>query len=52
MNDGRESGGPELLPGPVVQVPPQAGGVVLRVSAKPLKLGGAGPTLKTLSVAH
>ena len=41
------SGGFELLPGLLVQVSPQAGGLVLMAEAKPLKLSGAGPPLST-----
>src|SRR5439155_13985265 len=48
MKDGSVSGGLELLPGLEVQVSPQAGGFVLMVAAKPLKLSGAGPPLSTL----
>src|SRR6476660_6364442 len=40
-NAGRLAGGDELLPGPVVQVPPQVGGLVV-VLAKPLN-DGTGP---------
>lgn len=50
MKDGSTSGGAPLLPGPVVHVPPQLGGVLLKVFAKPLKLSGAGPPLNELSV--
>src|SRR5260370_22071525 len=46
MKDGTLAGGAGLLPGPVVQLPPQLGGVALRLLAKPLKLGGACPLLK------
>jgi hypothetical protein len=50
--DGMLSGGPELLPGSVVHVPPQLGGVVLLWLAKPLKLAGAVPPLKEFSFHH
>jgi hypothetical protein len=49
MKGGIVSGGFELLPGLLVQVSPQAGGLVLTSEAKPLKLSGAGPPLSTLS---
>src|SRR6266852_5659672 len=52
MKEGTVAGGPELFPGSVIHVPPQAGGVVLVVSAKPLKASGAGPPLSELSFAH
>jgi hypothetical protein len=52
MKDGTATGGAELLPGLVVQLPPQLGGVVLRVLAKPLKLGGACPPLKEFAFDH
>src|SRR5437870_5515323 len=45
-------GGDALLPGEVVQVPPQGGGVVLRVWAKPLKEDGAGPPERLLRLDH
>jgi hypothetical protein len=38
MKGGRLLGGPELLPVPLVHVPPQAGGFGLVELAKPLKL--------------
>lgn len=40
-----ETGG-GLLPGPVVQVPPQAGGVAAGEPAKPLKDGSTGPPVR------
>ena len=49
MKGGIVSGGLELLPGRLVQVSLQAGGLVLTSEAKPLKLSGAGPPLSTLS---
>ena len=51
MNDGTVAGGPELLPGSVVQGCPQAGGLLVE-SAKPLKLFGAPPPLSELLFAH
>ena len=44
------SGGGELLPGSALQLIPQAG--VPGLSAKPLKLRGAGPPLSALIFAH
>src|SRR2546422_320669 len=52
MNGGTLAGGPELFPGSVAHVPPQAGGVVLVISAKPLNAAGAGPPLSELTFAH
>ena len=52
MNEGTLSGGAELAPGSEVHVPPQVGGVVLGVRAKPLKLSGAAPPLRELRLAH
>src|SRR5215468_10733065 len=53
MNAGRGPfGGFELLPGRLVQVWPQAGGVVVRLTANPLKLRGAGPPPGTFFLAH
>src|SRR5438046_5125626 len=49
---GAPLGGPELFPGRVVQVMPQAGGSALRRSANPLKLAGAGPPLSWLRADH
>ena len=46
MSAGTLSGGPELLPGPLCHVPPQAGGFGSGELAKPLKLAGAEPPLK------
>jgi hypothetical protein len=43
ITEGTVAGGLELLPVSVVQVPPQAGAVLL--FSKPLKLFGAGPLL-------
>src|SRR5712692_9122158 len=45
-------GGRELLPGRVDQDPPQSGGLLLRVSAKPWKLFGAPPPLNAFTLAH
>src|SRR6266851_5462954 len=53
MKDGKgASGGAELLPGSLVQFPPQFGGVLLSASAKPSKLRGARPPLSEFSLAH
>jgi len=52
MKDGTVTGGPELFPGSEDHVDPQVAGVVLRVSAKPLKLFGAGAPLNELLSAH
>ena len=52
MNDGTLLGGPELLPGLLVQAPPQIGGFGLAALAKPLKPAGAGPPLSELRSAH
>jgi hypothetical protein len=52
INEGTLSGGPELLPGLLVQAPPQRGGFGLAELAKPLKLDGAGPPLNELRFAH
>ena len=46
MSAGTLGGGPELLPGSLCHVPPQAGGFGFGELAKPLKLAGAGPPLK------
>ena len=52
MYAGTLLGGPELLPGSLFHVPPQAGGVVLVEFAKPLKVEGAGPPLSEFELAH
>ena len=52
MNCGTLLGGPELLPGLLVQVPPQIAGLGLVERAKPLKALGAGPPLSEFSFAH
>src|SRR5437867_5941239 len=52
MKEGTVAGGAGLLPGLVVQLPPQLGGVVLRVLAKPLKLWGACPPVKEFTFDH
>lgn len=52
MYAGTVFGGAGLLPGLVVHVPPQYGGSLLNVAAKPLKALGAGPPESALSVAH
>ena len=46
MSAGTLSGGPELLPGLLRHVPPQAAGFGSGELAKPLKLAGALPPLK------
>ncbi len=50
--DGTLVGDPELLPGSVVQVFPQEGGVVLSVFANPLNAPGTGPPDKLFSFCH
>src|SRR5204863_534810 len=52
INCGMLLGGPELLPGLLVHVPPQAGGFVLVEFAKPLKLRGASSLLSEFNRAH
>src|ERR1044071_3237269 len=52
MRGGRLLGGPELLPGLLVHVPPQSAGFGSVDWAKPLKLLGAVPPLKEFSWAH
>jgi hypothetical protein len=52
INDGTALGGPELLPGLLVQAPPQLAGFGLVALAKPLKFVGAGPPLNTFWSAH
>ena len=49
MNCGTVSGGCELLPGRLVQCPPQLAGTI---SVKPLNESGAAPPLRVLSFAH
>jgi hypothetical protein len=49
MNEGTLSGGFELFPGLLVQLPPQVLGAV---SANPLKALGAAPPLSELTFAH
>lgn len=49
---GTLAGGGALLPGSVVQVPPQTAGFGVLLSAKPLKLVGASPPLNELTLAH
>jgi hypothetical protein len=44
-------GGSELFPGSVLQMPPQAGGVLPRF-ANPLKLAGAGPPEREFARHH
>jgi hypothetical protein len=45
---GTLSGGLELFPGSLFQVPPHAGGFGLGELAKPLKLAGDGPPLTAI----
>jgi len=52
MKVGTLAGGVELLPGVVDHVPPQVGGVLLRIFANPLKLAEAGPPLKEFTFDH
>jgi hypothetical protein len=52
MNGGTLVGGPELLPGLLIQAPPQVGGFGLVEPAKPLKPAGAAPPLSVLKFAH
>ena len=52
MNSGTAAGGPELLPGSLVQVLPQVAGCVLVALAKPLKVAGVAPPLNELALAH
>jgi hypothetical protein len=50
--DGTLLGGPELLAGSLVQVPPWAGGFVLVEFANPLKLDGAEPPVRLFDLFH
>ena len=52
INRGMVLGGPELLPGLLVHVPPQVGGFVLVELANPLKLLGGLPLLSEFECAH
>src|SRR5438128_9895340 len=52
MYDGTLLAGGGLLPVVVLHVPPQTGGVVLRVLAKPLNAAGAGPPDRAFSLYH
>ena len=52
MNSGMLLGGPELLPGSLLHVPPQFAGFGVAEFAKPLKLAGADPPLSEFFVAH
>src|SRR3989442_15991149 len=52
MYAGMVAGGPELLAGRVVHVPPGIGGFVLVASAKPLKLAGTEPPLNEFNLSH
>ena len=48
MKAGTLSGGWQLLPGSLCQVPPHDGGFGFNTLAKPLKLAGAEPPLRSL----
>jgi hypothetical protein len=50
MYDGTLEGGPELLPGCVVQVWPHAG--IVRLLSKPLNAAGAVPPLSPFNFHH
>jgi hypothetical protein len=52
MVEGTVAGGDVLLPGPPFHVPPQAGGFVLVILAKPLNFLGAWPPLRGFSFAQ
>ena len=52
INSGIVAGGPELLPGSLVHVPPHVAGAVLVELANPLKLDGAEPPLNEFALAH
>ena len=52
MYAGSEATGDESLPGPVVHVPPQTGGVELGAAAKPLNDAGAPPPVSVLRLDH
>jgi hypothetical protein len=52
INDGTLLGGAELLPGLLVQAPPQLAGFGLVALAKPLKVVGARPPLNVFWSAH
>ena len=52
INDGTLPGGAELLPGLLVQAPPQLAGFGLVALAKPLKFVGAGPPLNMFWSTH
>lgn len=49
---GTALGGGGLLPVELIQLPPQTGGVALRVLAKPLNALGAGPPERLLTLYH
>jgi hypothetical protein len=46
------AGGGALLPGSVLHMPPQAGGLGVITSAKPLNAAGAAPPLTLFSFDH
>ena len=52
MVDGTVAGGLEVIPVPLVHVPPQNGGLGEVFSAKPLKEEGAEPPLNLLDFVH
>jgi hypothetical protein len=52
MKAGTLSGGWQLLPGLLCQVPPHDGGFGFNTLAKPLKLAGAEPPLRWFALAH
>jgi hypothetical protein len=52
MYAGTLSGGLQLLPGSLSQVPPHEGGLGVNTFAKPLKLDGAEPPLRWFALSH
>ena len=52
MNAGTLSGGLQLLPGSLCQLPPHDGGFGFNTLAKPLKLEGAEPPLRSFAFDH
>jgi hypothetical protein len=52
MKAGTLEGGPELFPGSLFHVPPQAGAVAPIELAKPLKVGGAALRLNPFCFDH
>jgi hypothetical protein len=49
---GTLSGGWQLLPGSLCQVPPHIGGFGFNLLAKPLKLAGAEPPVRWFALRH